>query len=587
MSPEPTRRNVVLGLGALTLGLSACTRQPIGPAPESTGQTPTQAPLRFQVPAASGSWDPVAAEDIESQRIVRQVYDTLIGVDPETGTPSPNLATEWTQSEDRLRYVFTLREGVSFHDGTPFDAAAVVMNVERWLALSQSSDPQLAAIASLFDANKDEQAAIESPRSVKARQEQDAPSQGQPSPDSAPLAKLGTPDPFSSADATPLSPVRSCRALDAHRVELLLARPITPLITALTQPAFAIVSPRAIVAAKAQRSATPKGPLSTRPVGTGSYSATRGDDDIILTAVAQPWRGAPQVKEARFQAVSSSSRREWDLVHELSDGFDLVGVDSLKALISSAQQVTQRDPFSVTYLGVNRSGGPLGDERVRRAVAHAIDRGPLQDGLYLQGTTASRSLLPASLLVPEPPTTYPHDKDKARRLLAAAKYDGAPVSLLYPTGVGRPYLPQPERLVARLVKQLLEIGLAVEPTPLGWDDGYLATVRSGKHAGLHLLGIQGSYRDPENFLGPLFTRKNPQLGYDSAEVRRRMRVAKAMAEGKERIAAYADIVELLSVDLAVIPLLYPISAVALGSRIASCPTSPVLNEPLHSVSLAQ
>ncbi len=71
------------------------------------------------------------------------VYEPLVRYRAD-GTLEPWLATGWTVSDDGLSYTFTLRDGVVFSDGTPFDAAAVKANVEavlanaerhRWLAL--------------------------------------------------------------------------------------------------------------------------------------------------------------------------------------------------------------------------------------------------------------------------------------------------------------------------------------------------------------------------------------------------------------------------------------------------------------------
>ena len=59
-----------------------------------------------------------------------QIQENLVDADSE-GTLRPGLATEWSKSDDGLTWRFTLRENVSFHDGTPFDAAAAVSALER------------------------------------------------------------------------------------------------------------------------------------------------------------------------------------------------------------------------------------------------------------------------------------------------------------------------------------------------------------------------------------------------------------------------------------------------------------------------
>ena len=68
------------------------------------------------------SLDPFFASDGESFRIARQIFEGLVGTKPGTADPAPLLATDWTTSEDGLTYEFTLQDGVTFSDGTPFDA---------------------------------------------------------------------------------------------------------------------------------------------------------------------------------------------------------------------------------------------------------------------------------------------------------------------------------------------------------------------------------------------------------------------------------------------------------------------------------
>jgi peptide/nickel transport system substrate-binding protein len=62
-----------------------------------------------------------------------QVFDYLIRLDPATMELVPQLATSWDISEDGLTYTFELRDDVTYHDGTPFNAESVCANVERIL----------------------------------------------------------------------------------------------------------------------------------------------------------------------------------------------------------------------------------------------------------------------------------------------------------------------------------------------------------------------------------------------------------------------------------------------------------------------
>jgi peptide/nickel transport system substrate-binding protein len=72
----------------------------------------------------------------QSRMLARHVLETLVVVDPATGDLYPGLATSWEVSDDALEITFTLREGVTFHDGTPFNAEAVKYNFDRTMSLT-------------------------------------------------------------------------------------------------------------------------------------------------------------------------------------------------------------------------------------------------------------------------------------------------------------------------------------------------------------------------------------------------------------------------------------------------------------------
>src|SRR5690625_6784937 len=61
-----------------------------------------------------------------------QVVERLVGFGQGTAVIEPLLATSWEANEDATVWTFQLREGVSFTDGTPFDAEAVKFNFDRW-----------------------------------------------------------------------------------------------------------------------------------------------------------------------------------------------------------------------------------------------------------------------------------------------------------------------------------------------------------------------------------------------------------------------------------------------------------------------
>jgi peptide/nickel transport system substrate-binding protein len=78
-----------------------------------------------------GKMDPHTTDELEIAIPLRQIYDTLVYRDPISNTLVSGLANDWNISEDGLVYTFTLRQGVHFHDGVPFNSQAVAANLDR------------------------------------------------------------------------------------------------------------------------------------------------------------------------------------------------------------------------------------------------------------------------------------------------------------------------------------------------------------------------------------------------------------------------------------------------------------------------
>src|SRR5207249_10660661 len=74
--------------------------------------------------------DPALIEDGQSARLTEQIFETLVTFDGATTRIKPALAESWESSPDGKVWTFNLRQGVTFHDGTPFDANAVKMNFD-------------------------------------------------------------------------------------------------------------------------------------------------------------------------------------------------------------------------------------------------------------------------------------------------------------------------------------------------------------------------------------------------------------------------------------------------------------------------
>ena len=75
--------------------------------------------------------DPALVDDEEGAKILSNLYEGLLAFKPNNTDVVPCLATSWDVSEDGKVYTFHLRQGVKFHDGTPFNAEAVKFNFDR------------------------------------------------------------------------------------------------------------------------------------------------------------------------------------------------------------------------------------------------------------------------------------------------------------------------------------------------------------------------------------------------------------------------------------------------------------------------
>lgn len=129
-------RAATLSIVTLIVAASGCggggdgTHARAGLLPAGGGGT-----LAYALPDLPSTLDPLAASGRPAQTVTRQVYEPLIerlrGPYGQ-GTAQPGLALTAQPSPDRSTWVLTLRSGVRFQDGTPFNAAAVLANSRRW-----------------------------------------------------------------------------------------------------------------------------------------------------------------------------------------------------------------------------------------------------------------------------------------------------------------------------------------------------------------------------------------------------------------------------------------------------------------------
>lgn len=521
MDTSRTTRRAFLGgaAGLAALGLAGCSR------PEDGGQTQEELPLVYAQALAPDGLDPSLTPSLETRRIAAQVLEPLVRANPDTGTAMAHLATDWQVSDDGLTYTFTLRQGVRFHDGTVLDAEAVRQNVLRWKQAAEEEHHPATAFQTVF-------------RHGPAR---------------------GT-----GASASIFGDVR---ARDADTLVLRLRSKHTPLLRALTQPAFGIGSPAAFADAQA---------YARRPVGTGPFAvdAVQDDGTVRLKPHEDYWGDAAHLTSLEFRALEGASARYYGLLSGQVDAIDQVGTSDFVSLARRGYQIQQRDSYDLACVCINRAVTVFDDPQVRQAVAHAINRSDLVRQFYPQGTEVANDFTPKLFDVAgsKSSSRYRYDLGLAQDLLKASGYQDETLRFYYPTDVSLPWLPQPEAVYAQISAGLTRAGFVIQPVPIRWEDDYPARAsRPDADRALALTGGIGSFRDPDDFIAPLFSARNDQLNLEDADLVSEVRKAAQAPDGEERKSLYRKINDHIAQDLAAVPLAFPISAVALASRVTYYP----------------
>ncbi|MGK3953904.1 ABC transporter substrate-binding protein [Microbacterium sp. I2] len=551
------KRRWLTGAAAVAIGavvLTACASQR-----EEGGGTeePSDVDSTF-IFGASGDiagLDPAMANDGETFRVSRQIFEGLVGVEPGTADPAPGLAESWEQSEDGLSYTFQLKEGVTFHDGTDFNAEAVCFNFDR-----MNNFTGLAATESL----------------------------------SYYWGKL-----MRGYAETGTSIYGGCEATSETEATITLTQPFAGFIPALSLPSFAIQSPAALEEFAADEvGGTAEAPVLSEyaqghPVGTGPFKFDEWapGESVTLSAYEDYWGEQGQVQEVIFQVIGDTTARRQALESGSIDGYDLVAPADLGALEEDGFNLVNRDPFNILYLAMNQAVPALADIRVRQAIAHAIDKEQLVTQVLPEGTeVASQFMPPAVIGWNEDVTTYDYDPEAAQALLAEAGYDEAnPLTLQfnYPVNVSRPYMPNPEQIYTNLASQLEAVGIVLTPVGEDWNPTYLDRIQGGSDHGIHLLGWTGDYNDPDNFVGTFFATAGNEWGFENAELTSALTDARGLATEEEQESAYLEVNEQIMEFLPGVPLAHPVPTLAFAPRVTSYPASPVQDEVYNLVELSE
>jgi len=317
-------------------------------------------------------FDPHINRSAELGIPLRQVYDTLVYRPPETKEIVPGLATEWLVSEDSLTYTFNLREGVKFHDGTPFNAEAVAANLDRIVAPETAS--QWAAFL--------------------------------------------------------LGPYSGYEIVDEFTIRLILEEPFAPLLDSLAQVYLGMASPAALAEYSDNRYQFHQ--VGTGPFVFEEF--VPGDRIVLSRNPDYAWGPdfylpVPEnsVNEIEFRFFTDPPTR---MLAVESDQAQIMGellpTDARVLTGTSAiQLIPQSVPGQPLQFLMNTRRFPTDNRGVRQALIFGTNRNAIIDAVFQQFSPVAWGPLSANTLFYDRSVQgiYAHDINQAQALLQAAGYE--------------------------------------------------------------------------------------------------------------------------------------------------------------------
>ena len=462
--------------------------------------------------------DPAIITDGISSRITRQIYEGLTKYKGATTEVIPALAEKWTASADGTVWTFTLRQNVKFHDGTPFDAEAVVWNFE-WQRFS--AQPQHAMLT-------------KAGRTFEYYGAQ-----------------------FGGFDDKSL--ITKVEAVNPSTVRFTLKNPQGPFLANLAMFTFDLVSPTAVQKWGLE--------FSKHPVGTGPYRFVdwKVGQEVTLEANPDYWdkADAPKIPRVIVRNIKDNSQRLAALKAGEIHGMEGLNPDDVKVVRADPNlQIILRPTNTTGYVAFNFHVKELQDKRVREAFAHAINKKGIVDALYGGTGLAATQFQPPPLWgYNKDLKDYDYNPQQARDLLKEAGFGQGLKEVTWDDGrkeplqfwympVSRPYYPNPKEIAEAMAADLAKVGITVQLQTTDWAV-YMDKSRRGQLS-LYMLGWTGDNGDPDNFVCYFFCALGqPRMGfYANQALTDVLLEAQKMTEQGKRAELYRKAEQMIHDDVA-------------------------------------
>ena len=454
--------------------------------------------------------DPANATNSTVNQLLVGVYDALVQFEAGETSVSPQLATEWSVSEDGLTYTFTLRDDVMFHDGTRMTADDVVFTLDRLQAAS-------------------------------------------------------------AAVTNDMGPYGSAKVVDDYTVSLVLDAPFGPFISALSR--IYIVSKAQVEPHMSDDNARgwlAVNEAGSGPYAVANYKPT---EIVSLIASENYWGGweGDHVAEVVFRYIGEPSTQLALLkAGEVHIAPDITVQDKLALMGTDGFTVDVGAAATPLYFQINtESDGPAGDLEFRRMLAQTFDR-----QMHLDFVLQGMGSLPDGPLPPNwaghaPGTELGFDLEAAKAMVDENGWGDVTLSVRY-----LPAIEEEQAAVEQLQSNLAQLGITVEAEGMTWPAQAATVQNLETTSDINMIYNFPSFPDPHAILNTSFNSQNAGHNggynwaqYSNPEVDALLNEAASSSDQAKRAALYAKAQQLIGADYPVITVSLPGSVVAMSSAV--------------------
>jgi peptide/nickel transport system substrate-binding protein len=433
----------------LSLLLTACASEPEDTANSDKAQDKGASQggdLVIATQSDAVSLDPQLSNDTASANVRINIYDTLVTQDGNMEL-QPSLAESWEQIDDTT-WEFKLRQGITYHDGSTFNAEVVKANIDRIL------DPNVASPAAFM-----------------------------------------------------YNMVTEVQVVDEYTVRFITEYPFAPLPAHLAHPVGGMISKKQIEEDYAAMESGEKAGsvINKHPIGSGPFKFQdwQTGQSITLVRNDEYWNKPALLNSVTFKVVPEDLTR----ISELSTGDSHVSTplspsDVAQVEGTDGMHVQRQESSSLSYIGFNMEKEPFDDVRVRQAISMAIDKEEIINGIYDGvGIPAKGPLAPGIFGYDKDLNALEYNVEEAKKLLEEAGYGDGFTTTIW-TNDDR----QRVDTATNVQAQLAEIGIDVKVETMEFGAMLEQTAR-GEHD-MMVFGWTTVTGDADNGLFPLFHSKN-------------------------------------------------------------------------------